>query len=115
MRLVLIAAAVLPAIALGMRIWVRVMAGRTQRLGPSTTVSISRPRRSAGRVLVAVGGLALPLLALVWIAAANEPWHATDNDRQFPIAFARWFSLAVLGLVVAGMLLLSGVGHRRPR
>jgi putative copper export protein len=59
--------------------------------------------------------LALPLLPLLWIAAANEPWHETDNDREFLFTFARWFSLAVLGLVVAGMLLLSGVGHRRPR
>jgi hypothetical protein len=115
MWLALIAAAVLLAIAIGMRLWARVMAGRPQRVGPNTTVSISRPRRPAGWALVAVGGLALPLLPLVWIAAANEPWHETDNDREFLFSFARWFSLAVLGLVVAAMLLLSGVGHRRPR
>ncbi|HEX8861759.1 MAG TPA: hypothetical protein VGC06_22185 [Actinomycetes bacterium] len=115
MRLALIAAAVLLAIAIGMRLCVRVMARRPQRLGPSTTVSISRPRRLAGRALVAAGGLALPLLPLVWIAAVNEPWHETDNDREFLLSFARWFSLAVLGLVGVGILLLSGVGHRRPR
>lgn len=49
-----------------------------------------------------------PLPPLVLVAAANKPWHENDNDREFLFTVARWFSLAVLGLVVAGIL-LSGV------
>jgi hypothetical protein len=44
----------------------------------------------------------LPLLPLVWIAAANEPWHELDNDQEFLFTVAWWSLVAVLGLVVAG-------------
>lgn len=69
----------------------------------------------AGWVLVAVGGLALPVLPLVWIAAANEPWHQFDNDREVLFAVAWSFTLVVVGLVVSGALLLGVVRHRRSR
>ncbi len=113
MQLLLIAGAVLLAVAIGVRLWERVMAGGVQQRGQSTPVDISRPRRMAGRVLVAVGGLALPVLPLVWIAAANEPWHQFDNDREVLFAVAWSFTPVVLGLVVSGALLLGVVRHRR--
>jgi hypothetical protein len=114
MQLLLIAGAVLLAVAVGVRLWGRVMAD-VQRRGPSTPVDISRPRRIVGRVLVAVGGLPLAVLPLVWIAAANEPWHEFDNDRAALLAVARSLTLVVLGLFGSGALLLGVVRHRRSR
>ena len=113
MPLLLIAGAVLLTVAIGVRLWGRVMVGGVQRRGPSTAVNISRPRRMVGRALVAVGGLALPVLLLVWIAAANEPWHQFDIDREVLFAVAWSLTLVVLGLVVSGALLLGVVRHRR--
>ena len=115
MLLALIAGAVLLVVAIGLRLGERAMARRVRRLGPSTAVSISRPRRFAGCALVAVGGLMLPLLPLVWIAAENEPWQEWDNDREVLFTFARWFTLVVLGLLVSGALLLGAVRHRSSR
>jgi hypothetical protein len=113
MPLLLIAGAVLLTVAIGVRLGERVMGGGAQRLGPSTAMDISRPRRMVGRALVAVGGLALPVLPLVWIAAANEPWHEFDNDREVLFAVAWSLTLVVLGLVVSRALLLGVVWHRR--
>jgi hypothetical protein len=115
MLLLLIAGAVLLAVAIGVRLWGRVLVGGGRRRAPSAAVNIRRPRRLVGRVLVAVGGLTLPVLLLVWIAAANEPWHEFDNDREVLFAVAWSFTLVLLGLVVSGALLLGMVRHRRSR
>jgi len=114
MQLLLIAGAVLLAVAVGVRLWGCVMAGVQQR-GPGAAVNISRPRLIVGWVLVAVGGLALAVLPLVWIAAANEPWHEIDNDRAVLFTVARSLTLVVLGLLGSGALLLGVVRHRRSR
>jgi hypothetical protein len=113
MQLLLIAGAVLVVVAIGVRLWERVMAGGVQQRDPSMPIDINKPRRMAGWMMVAVGGLALPVLPLVWIAAANEPWHQLDNDRQVLFAVAWLFTPVVLGLVVGGALLLGVVRHRR--
>jgi hypothetical protein len=113
MQVLLISGAVLLAVAIGGWLWERVMAGGVWRRGPSTAVNISRPRRMMGRVLVAVGGLAFPVLPVVWIAAANEPWHEFDNDRAVLFTVARSLTLVVLGLLGSGALLLGVVRHRR--
>lgn len=81
MQLLLIAGAVLLAVAVGVRLWGRVMAG-VQRRGPGDAGNISRPRLIVGWVLVAVGGLAFALLPLVWIAAPTSPDTSSTTIGQ---------------------------------